>query len=376
MSVYVGFIGPTNNLASPSVDSEETRNWFLEMSAPGTGKAPAWLAPVPGLEPFVVLNDGPVRALFSQDGRCFAVGATGFYEINSTHTASLIGTVALDGRPATICSNGSAGHQLFITSGGLGYTFDLITNLLTPITDPNFPNPCTMGCFIDGYFLALQGQSNTFYWSSLEDGTTWNALDVAQLSQSSDYILSMFPVYGQLWLLGSKTGVVWADIGGATIFAPIPGSLMQVGTRAAFSFWVGDNASFWLGGNDQGDGIVYRGTGVGSAPTRISTHAIEYRLSQSNRLADTLGWGYQENGHTFYSLLVPDLDTTYTYDAATQQWHSRDLWDPVALVTIPDVVRCHTFCFGQHLVGDRESGAVYVQDYNLATTTLVQMGSG
>lgn len=374
--LYPGFIGPTNTLASPAVDSEDTRNWFLESVSPGTGKGDPWLAPVPGLKKFVVLNDGPVRALFSQDGRCFGVGSTGFYEVFATHTASKRGTVALDGRPATICSNGSGGNQLFITSGGYGYIYDLTTDVLTQIGDPDFPFPCTMGGFIDGYFLALKGSSNQFQWSALEDGTTWNGLDVAQLSQSSDNILTMIPVHGQLWLLGSQTSVVWADTGGSSAFAPIPGSLMQMGTRAAFSGWAGDNALFWLGGNEQGDAIVYRGTGVGAAPQRISTFAVEYLLSQSERLAETIGWGYQENGHTFYSLQVPDLDTTPTYDVSMNRWHLRDIWDVVALRTIPDIPRCHTFCFGQHLVGDRQSGAIYVQDFSLATCEVVAMGTG
>jgi len=64
--ILPGFVGGSNTLASPNVDNERTLNWFPESVEPGTGKAPIWLAPAPGVRPFVVLGAGPVRALFSQ----------------------------------------------------------------------------------------------------------------------------------------------------------------------------------------------------------------------------------------------------------------------------------------------------------------------
>lgn len=373
--IVPGFCGGSNPLASMNVDSEITRNWFPESGRPGTPKADPWLAPVPGLRPFVVLGSGPVRGLFSQDGRAFAVAGNTFYEVFANHTATYRGRVAADSRPATMCSNGSGGFQIFITSGGLGYIYNLTTNTLTQITDSEFPFPCTMGAFCDGYFLALKGSSNQFQWSALEDGLTWNGLDVAQLSQSSDNIQTLIAVHGQIWLLGTNTSVVWTDTGGSSAFEPIPGSLMQQGTFAPFSAWAGDNALVWVGGNDQGKAVVYRGTGVGAVPQRVSTFAVEYALNNAPRLQDCIGWGYQENGHTFYALQVESMDTTWVYDIAMNAWHERSLWDPVAMKDIPDPVRCHTFCFGQHLVGDRQSAAIYAQDFNLATCEVVEMGA-
>ena len=370
-----GFIGGSNALASINVDSERTINWFMEAVSPGTGKSPVWLAPAPGLEPFVVLNDGPVRALFSQDGRCFAVGGTGFYEVFANHKATLRGVVASGGIAATVCSNGSGGNQLFIVSGGYGYTYSLTTNVLTRITDADFPYPCTMGAYCDGYFLALKAASNIWYSSALEDGTSWNALDVYAANQTSDNVLTLIVVHGQVWVLGTKASSVWADTGGTTTFEPVPGSLMQVGTIAAFSAFAMDNAVFWVGGNDQGQAIVYRGSGVGAAPQRVSTFAVEYALNNAERLSDAIGWGYQENGHAFYVLYVPSLETTWVYDAAMNAWHERSVWNVVTMRDEPDLARCHTFCFGQHLVGDRQSGAIYRQDFNLATCEAVEMGT-
>ncbi len=369
--LYPGFINGSNPLASINVDSERSINWFPESTSPGTAKAPVWLAPVPGMRPFVVLSNGPVRGLWNQNGRAFAVAGSYFYELFANHTAILRGAVANDNRPVWMASNGSAGHQVFFASGGFGFYFDLTTNIFAQILDADFPLPCTMMAFVNGYALALKASSNQFQWSALEDASAWDALDVAQLSQTSDNIQTLIPVHGNIWLLGQQTSVVWQDTGGTAVFEPIAGSLMQMGTRAAFSAWAGDNALFWVGGNDQGQAVVYRGTGVGAAPQRVSTFSVEYDLNNVERLTDTIGWGYQENGHTFYLLYVPSLNRTWTFDLSMNIWHWRTVWNPVLLDDEPDLGRCHTFAFGTHLVGDRQSGAVYEQSFQFANVESV-----
>lgn len=373
--IYAGFIGPSNTLRSPIADCEVTRNWFYEPIAPGTGPGgvDGWLKPTPGIEPFVVLPKGPVRQLWSQDGRCFAVAGNGFYEVLPNHNYVTRGTVAADSRPASIASNGSAGHQVYIVSGNYGYTFDLTTNTLTQISDPDYPFPATMGAFIDGYFLALKGQSNQFQWSALEDGTTWDGLDVAQLSQSSDFIQSITPVHGQLWIHGTKTSVVWADTGGSSAFEPIPGSLGMQGSTAAWSAAVIDNTIFWMGGNDQGNAVVYKANGY--TPVRISTHAVETALQGYARLSESIGWTFQLEGHAFYCLYIPDADAQWVYDAATGQWFQWSTWNTTKLVFQPWPARCHTFTFGMHLTGDIQSGAIYHMDPTIITSQLVVLGA-
>lgn len=368
---FPGFINGSNTLRSRFADGERTVNWYVERIAPGSGpgESPAWLAPTPGIVPWLVLRKGPVRQLFYQDGRMFAVAGDGFFELFASQTEIYRGFVASDARPAYISSNGSAGHQLFIVSGDYGYIFDLITNAVIPISDPDFPFPCTMGCFIDGYFPALKGGSNQFQWSALEDGTDWDPLDVAQLSQSSDFIQSITSVHGLLWILGSKTSVVWADTGGDSAFEPIPGSLGMQGSGAPDSAVVMDNSLFWLGGNDQGQAVVFRAEGY--SPQRISTHAVEGKLQSYARISDTIGWAFQFDGHAFYCLYIPSADVQWVYDASTGLWFEWAIWNSTALRYEPWLARCHTFGFGLHLIGDRQSGAIYRMDPSISTSELV-----
>jgi hypothetical protein len=105
--MYPGFVGSTDRNSARTVNSERTINWHVEL-ATGTPKAKAWLVPTPGLDPFIVLGAGPVRALFAEEGRCFAVGGGHFFEIHASQTFTYIGEVGMDGRPASISSTATA----------------------------------------------------------------------------------------------------------------------------------------------------------------------------------------------------------------------------------------------------------------------------
>src|SRR4030095_10005669 len=115
MVAYPGFIGATDRVSARTVNVERTINWYPEL-ATGTPKARSWLAPTPGLNLFVVLGAGPVRALYSEEGRCWAVGGDSFFEILADGTFTYYGAVGMDAHAATISSNGSDGNQLFIVS--------------------------------------------------------------------------------------------------------------------------------------------------------------------------------------------------------------------------------------------------------------------
>lgn len=354
---YEGFVGPSNTLRSAVHDVERTVNFYLESAAPGRGASNYRLAPTPGMTVFVNLGTGPVRDVFYQDGRGFAVAGATFYEFFASQTFVARGAVTVDGNPAVIASNGTIGNQLIIWSGGNGYIYDLVANTLTQIADPDFITPASMGAFLDTYFVSLARGTRKFQYSKLADGTDWNSLDVNEVSQSADDLQSLLVTNRDVWLFGSKTTAVWADVGDVNNpFQPIPGAFIQHGVWAPYSPRAVNGVPFWLGSSEQGTGVVYRAQGY--VPQRVSTHAVEYRISK-HRTDDAVGFQYQREGHAFYVLYFPDGDVHWCYDLTTDAWHEWALWDDVYGRWLPHLSRCQTFGFGRNLVGDRQSGAIY-----------------
>jgi hypothetical protein len=371
---WPGFIGPSAVNRSVNVNAERTINLYPERTDGGAmNKAAIVLHGTPGVQPYIQAGSGPVRALWAQDGRCFCVSGGRLMEVFDGHRAVTRGLVLGGASPATISSNGTGGHQLLITATNAAYIFDLTSHVFTELhnrPDLSTPEtPVSMGCFLDCYFLLLVAQSPTFRLSGLEDGLTWDPLDVQQRSYSTDNLRAMVTNHRELWLFGSRTTEVWYDTGDADMpFQPVQGAFLEAGIAAPWSAVRIDNAILWVGADERGVGVVWRANGY--TPQRVSTHALELALG-SVTLEQARAYAYQDEGHAFYVLYVPDLETTWVYDVASGLWHERAHWDTDLMRWIPHLGVCHAHAFGRHLVGDRTSGVIYEMDLDLYDDEIV-----
>ena len=359
---FPNFVGPSYTSQSMNVDCERTMNFYPEvMESPGA-KTNVVLYPTPGFTSFADLSPGPVKALFHMAGRTFAVSGYVFYEISSAGTSTVRGSVAQDANPATISSNGDGGNQLFITSGDVGYCYNLTTNTLTTV----LTGGATMGAYLSGYFVCLDAATSTFRISAQFDGTTWDPTQFAQRTLGADPWESMHVMHSEIWLFGEQSSEVWYNSGAFPFpFAPIPGAFFQQGTLSAFSPAELVGTRVWLSHNAQGAGMVLRNNGY--AAERISTHAVEYAMQGYATIADAQSFSYQEQGHAFYVLNFPTARATWVFDASTQMWHERGYWN--APLNSYDALRVGSFCHttNQNLVGDRVTGLVYRMSITTAT---------
>jgi hypothetical protein len=355
--LFSSFIGPSYEAHAFSADNEDTINLFAEkLQSPG---APArWsLCRVPGVTLVGEHTSGPGRAHFAMAGREFAVIATSLVEIDSAGTVTVRGTVAIDGNPATINSNGDAGGELFITSGGNGYIFNLGTNVLTQVAALN--GKATMGAHLDGYFLALDANTSTWYFSGLLDGLTWTTgVDFVQRSAAPDPWKS-FIVLGQyIILLGEQTSEVWYDAGAANNpFLRHPSGLIQNGIAASFSRAIVGKELMWLSTSREGGVNVVRMAGF--TPEVVSTYPVQKAIENYTTYDDAAGDAYSEEGHTFYLLHFPTQDITWCFDSESRQWHKRGQWDAPGNMFGSTRERWHAYAFGQHRMLDSSTGAVY-----------------
>jgi hypothetical protein len=351
-----GFVGGSSPARSSFVDAQRSVNVF---PVAGSGKRPALLG-TPGNRIFITGLDGPIRAAYSQDGRAFVIGGAVLYEILSTGVAINRGVVPAGVTLGSISSNGLGGHQLFIVVGGRGYVYDLNTNTLLQIVSAAFPASATSGVFADGYSTVLVADSNQVQVSSLFDSATWAGLDVAARQSASDRITAIVADHLELWLFGTKAIEVWYFAGTANFpYQRVQGGYLEqgaIGTSVA-KF---DNTLVWVSQNDRGGGIAYRAAN-GYNALRISTDEVDATWATYGDIGNAESWVYEEEGHAFWIVNFPTAKRTWVYDAATQLWCERD-WFNVATGLFEHIRgRCHTFVFGKHLVGDRETGTIYEQ---------------
>lgn len=348
------FIGATYSTPSPNVDCERCVNFYPEIQESAGAKARLALFPTPGLRLFSQPG-GRGRTLFSQDGRCFNATGGLFVEIDGNGNSTAYGALADDGRPATICSNGT---QLLITSGGFGYLFELATNTLTQLVD-GFPADVSHGTYLDGYFVVIPRGGRRFYISAILDGTSWDPNDFGQRTAASDDIVAIIADHRELWLIGSKTTEAYYNSGNPNFpLDPIQGSLQPQGIIAPFGFAQLDNTLFWVGANENGAGVVWRATGY--TAQRVSNHAVEAAIQSYGDISDCIAYAHQDRGHSYLTLWFPRADKTWRYDVSTGLWHELGAWDGNAYTAHWAVT--HTYCFGKHLVADRRNGNVYWMD--------------
>jgi len=319
---------------------------------------------------------GPCRALFEEDGRCFAVIGDRLKEIHEDQTVSDRGFVGNDGKPATIVSNGggqkvdaSLGNfaQLFIVSALNGYVMDLSDKnaAVVLVTDPQFPTGrAIMGLYSDGHFIVPVKDSNWFQISDFDNGLKWAGFDSFVRSNVSDNIVAMAVMRRELWVFGSKTLEVWYNSGGSTPFLPFQGKVINIGCEAPFSIIAADGDQLMFVGAHNGCGMVYR---ISDAPQRVSTHYVERMIQSYQTTEDAEAYGYQENGHIFYVLTFPSANMTWVYDMLTGMWHQRGVWNPNESNFDAVRQRCHAFAFDHHLVGDFETATIFRQAYTIPT---------
>ena len=328
--LYPGFISGSYESQSPLADLERTVNWYPEPIEPRSVPWESALYPCPGFEEYVTLSNVNTRALFSMGGRVYGVIGDSVYKFTASHSATVVtdGTVTNNPNPAQIASNGDAGGELLIASGENGYLLNIASNTLSAISA--LSGKCTMAGMIDGYFLSFDASDSKFYISELNDGTTWDATQIAQRTAGSDPWQAMVVAHRDIWLFGTQTTEVWYNAGTSPFpFAPIPGAFLEEGIVAPFSAQRFGNTVVWLGRSEEGAGVVYMANGY--APQRISTHAVEFAIQGYARagmtISDAVAFTYQEDGHVFYVLNFPSAKATWVFDGTTQLWHERGTWN-------------------------------------------------
>lgn len=168
-------VGSYDNQRVSTISAERTVNMFEYMDP--EGKRPKVLLSTAGLVDaelnFGSETDG-ARQTFVFDNAIYQVyGNSVFRTTGSTGllSTSLIGTLSTSAGYVGIDANT---YQVIFVDGQQGWIWDTNANTFEEITDTGFPtNPIDV-CYLDGFFLIANGDTNTFQLSSINQGMVWS----------------------------------------------------------------------------------------------------------------------------------------------------------------------------------------------------------
>lgn len=312
-------------------------NMFVE-AAPTSDGGVALLSRK-GLSRSFTAGAGPIRGIFRADGAfsgdTFTVSGNTLYR-ETTSLGTITGSGAV--------SMATDGDELAIAAGSSLYRYDT-TNGLDAVTFPDSANVRKV-IFHDGLFIACADATHKWYWSSVLDADTWNALDFASAERKPDTLLDMGVINDTLWLFGTETIEPWANTGDADApYQRFEQRIFDKGIHSTGCLVGLDNTFLFVGS----DGMAYR---LGEVPQRISEHGIEERIAGSTSVS---AFGFVHEGHSFFCIRLDDA--TFAYDLATQQWCEFASYDHDNFRA-----RCATMEGSTAYLGDSESGSVWTFD--------------
>jgi hypothetical protein len=312
---------------------------------------------MPGLRQVAVLPSGPVRGLYeATNGRVFAVTSTTLFEVFSGFSFLSRGTIHTGTTPASFTDDGIT---MVFTVDGIGYGYAFATDALTtlPLTGPQ-----TFGQvgYIDGRIVLNEPDTRRFWYTPILDALTWPPLNFYSAEARPDPLVTLLVDHREIWLFGSQSIEVWFSTGDAlSPFARMQNVFIEQGIETPYAVEALDNVLFWLGGSIRGEGPVW--TVEGYSPKRVSTHALESAMAGMSTVGDCVFATARHGGHAWLVADYPSGEQTWAFDTATQAWAEwpRLLGDG-SFSNYPSNTHC--LAFGEHLWGDRTTGALFLWD--------------
>jgi len=354
----IPFIGGAGGYFGQQLDPQKTINMFVgEVNGAGQ-KA---LITIPGSR-LLHTEEGKnnTRALFENTDNLFAVFGDTLINFDNALTPVTVGTFNTSAGYVGVQANNS--QQIVFVDNVEGWVYDFSsTPTWTQISDTDFTSlngPIDVD-FLDGFIIVGFSGSNTWAISDIDDATSWNALNRAELTtDGNERITGIRVLEDLLFIFGRKVTEIWYNSGVGSSFPFVRNSnlTMQYGCAATASIARGnlsngESVLAWLASDKNGAPTV-RVTNGGKSQA-ISDAAIEYRIEQLDTIDDAAGYIYQVDGHTFYFLNFPTEDLTVVYDFDSGEWHDQQMIDGSQYFSC-----CHAYFQKKHILGHTSAGKI------------------
>jgi len=345
-------------------DSERTINMFEYRDR--EGKKPTVNIFTPGLDKVVDLVDleglKDVRAQFVFRGFAYSVIGNKVYRsppnLSMNFLFSMSTSVGYVGIDAAV-------NQILFVDGQQGYVWDTSDSpppvnptILNNDTVPNFPSqPIDVQYFADR-FVVPQGNSRDFYISALNDGTTWDSGNRANITTHPGDITAIKSFKNRLFIFSENFTEVWENVGLSDFpLRPNKTLLMEVGTTAIWSVQENFDRLFFLSRDTGGLGPIMMV--IGSVAIPISTTALDYVLQNFNNTNDATSFVYRIDGCAFYKINFTEDNRTFVYNitfSSTEEplWHEEAMLDGSR-----HVAQTHIYFNEKNYVGHYQQPIIY-----------------
>jgi len=321
-------------------------------------RTPTKLRTPPGLRPFVNIGDGPdyaIRGMHDVEGALFVVSGSRLYRISNTGVAIPCGTIPGVGRVSMAHNQITGGNELLVVNGDAGYVWNTVTETFARVSDEGYPG-AFIADYIDSYLAQVEPFGRYWFHSDLADAMSYNTLDRAESEAAPDRIVSLLSAHLEVWVFGERTIEVFENVGAGTGTFQNKRVAIEHGCAGRFTPAKLDNGIFWLGN----DGVVYRANGY--QPQRISTHAIERAIADSD-WSQAFAFTWSDRGHAVYYLTFPD-GQTWGYDVSSGLWHRRATYHPQYDVARRWRLNDLVYSNRQWIGGDYRDGKLYALDWD------------
>jgi hypothetical protein len=214
---FQGFVGSAFSAQSKRLETQDLWNWYVERAGSPYAKSGQGLLPCPGFEILTTLPTAPVRGLFSQNDRTFAVGGTKLYELTTAGSYVERGATAIASPTTPVITTSpltaaiAAPAAPVLTHGGAlgsttyGYRISAINAIGETTASNEGQSPYG--------FATLSGTNwNILSWSAVEGCTGYKVYRTTGGTDTLPRLLATVP----------STVLVYHDIGQSGTAASLP----------------------------------------------------------------------------------------------------------------------------------------------------------
>lgn len=272
----------------------------------------------------------------------------------------------------------SSSPQVVVLGNGIAaYIYQPSGGTLTQITDPNFPLLFAPGWAFDDGTLYVMSNTGGIYGSSIDDPSTWSALNLIQANSNADAGIALAKQLTYVIAMKQWTTQIFYDNGNAapgSPLSPVPDSQMPLGCASAQSVQSIDNTLLWVTSNQTVSPQIVQMDNL--IPQIVSTPGVERILNNftfvnttSNPFVNTgvESWSIKFGGHRFYGLTMKALNLTLVYDLDQKLWYiwtdpAGNYWPVVCMTYFPPFKLSQTFAKGIHYAQHATNGGLYPLD--------------